>query len=148
MQLPELEAMFPTSQIALNYLEIIPSFAWHLEVFGSLRKWLYLSTSDIDMDQQWMYKADRRTKEFIDGLHYFLNVAETNKQNGFMCCLCSSRTTLHNHIFCHGFMPKYLCWTKHGEKGVMMEDNEEVDYDDAQIPIHADSVPLMMILLW
>jgi len=34
-------------------------------------------------------------------------------------------------------MPKYLCWTKHGEKGVMMEDNEEIDYDDAQIPIHA-----------
>ena len=34
-------------------------------------------------------------------------------------------------------MPKYFCWTKYGEKGVMMEDNEEVDYDDAQIPIHA-----------
>ena len=38
----------------------------------------------MQMDRQWMYKADRRTKEFIDGLHYFLNVAETNKQNGFM----------------------------------------------------------------
>ena len=36
-------------QIALNYLVIIPSFAWHVEVFGSLRKWLYLSTSDIDV---------------------------------------------------------------------------------------------------
>ena len=84
----------------------------------------------MQMDRQWMYKADRRTKEFIDGLHYFLNVAEANKQNSFMCCPClhcqnnkdySSRTTLHSHIFCHGFMPKYLCWTKHGEKGVMME---------------------------
>jgi len=100
----------------------------------------------MQMDRQWMYKADRRTKEFIDGLHYFLNIAEANKQNGFMCCPClhcqnnkdySSRTTLHSHIFRHGFMPKYLCWTKHGEKGVMMEDNEEVDYDNAQIPIHA-----------
>ena len=40
-------------------------------------------------------------------------------------------------FFRHGFMPKYLCWTKHGEKGVMMENNEEVDYDDAQILIHA-----------
>ena len=33
-----------------------------------------------------MYNADRRSKEFIDGLHYFLSVAEANKQNGFMCC--------------------------------------------------------------
>ena len=99
----------------------------------------------IQMDWQWMYKAGRRTKEFIDGLHYFLNVAEANKQNGFMCypyLHCqnnkdfSSRTTLHSHIFRHGFMPKYLCWTKHGEKSVMIEDNEEVDCDD-NFPIHA-----------
>ena len=27
-------------------------------------------------------------------------------------------------------MPKYICWTKHREKGVMMEDNEEVDCGD------------------
>ena len=33
----------------------------------------------MQMDRQWMYKADRRTKEFIDGLHYFLNVSEANK---------------------------------------------------------------------
>ena len=39
-------------------------------------------------------------------------------------------------FFTHGFMPKYFCWTKHGEKGVMMEDNEEVDCDD-NFPIHA-----------
>ena len=93
-----------------------------------------------------MYKADRRTKEFIDGLHYFLNIAEANNQNGFMCCPClhcqdnndySSRTILHGHIFRHGFMPKYLCWTKHGEEGVTMEDNEEVDCDDVNFPIHA-----------
>ena len=34
-------------------------------------------------------------------------------------------------------MPKYLCWTKHEEKGVMMEDNEEVDCDDVNFSIHA-----------
>ena len=33
-------------------------------------------------------------------------------------------------------MPKYFCWTKHGQKGVMMEDNEEVDYDN-NFSIHA-----------
>jgi len=36
------------------------------------------------MDCQWMYNADRRSQEFIDGLHYFLNVTEANKLNGFM----------------------------------------------------------------
>ena len=35
-----------------------------------------------------MYNADRRSKEFIDGLHYFLFVAEINKQNGFICYPC------------------------------------------------------------
>ena len=29
-----------------------------------------------------------------------------------------------------GFMPSYNCWTKHGEKGVVMEDNEEEEDDD------------------
>ena len=93
----------------------------------------------MQMDRQWMYKADRRTQKFIDGLHYFLNVDEANQQNGFICCPCmhcqnnkdySSRRTLHAHIFTHGFMLKYFCWTKHEEKGVMMKDNEEEDYDN------------------
>ena len=29
-----------------------------------------------------------------------------------------------------GFMSGYNCWTKHGERGVMMEDNEEKENDD------------------
>src|SRR6185295_8575494 len=41
----------------------------------------------MQMDRQWMYNADRRSKEFIDGLHYFLSVAEANKQN----VLCAAR---------------------------------------------------------
>ena len=36
-----------------------------------------------------MYNIDHRSKEFIAGVHYSLGVAETNKQNGFMCCLCA-----------------------------------------------------------
>jgi hypothetical protein len=24
-----------------------------------------------------------------------------------------------------GFMPNYICWTKHGERGVIMEEDEE-----------------------
>jgi hypothetical protein len=42
----------------------------------------------------------------------------------------SSSKILHSHIFANGFMPKYVCWTKHGEKEVIMEDNEEKDFDD------------------
>jgi Transposase family tnp2/Domain of unknown function (DUF4218)/Transposase-associated domain/Domain of unknown function (DUF4216) len=83
--------------------------------------------------------GDRRTDEFTDGLHSFLYVAEANKRNGFMCCPCricrnekdySSSQTLHVHLLQSGFMQNYNCWTKHGEKGVMMEDNEDEDDDD------------------
>jgi hypothetical protein len=27
-------------------------------------------------------------------------------------------------------MPNYICWTKHGERGVIMEEDEEVGDDD------------------
>ena len=69
----------------------------------------------------------------------FLNVVEANTRNGFMCCPChvcqnekdySSSQTLHIHLIQSGFMSGYNCWTKHGEKGVMMEDNEEEENDD------------------
>ena len=33
-----------------------------------------------------MYNADRRSQEFIQGVHSFLRVAEGNKHDGFMCC--------------------------------------------------------------
>lgn len=89
-----------------------------------------------------MYNADRRSKVFIDGLHYFLEVAKANKpENGFVCCPCfqcnnrkeyskDSWGTIHSHLFKYGFMPNYLVWTKHGELGVVMEDGEEEEEDD------------------
>ncbi|XP_014660901.1 uncharacterized protein LOC101772603, partial [Setaria italica] len=89
-----------------------------------------------------MYNADRRSKAFIDGLHYFLEVAKANKpENGFVCCPCfqcnnrkeysnDSWGTIHSHLFKYGFMPNYLVWTKHGKLGVVMEDGEEEEEDD------------------
>ena len=83
--------------------------------------------------------GDRRCAEFITGLHYFIGVAEVNNRNGFMCCPCgvcqnkkdySSSKILHTHLLRSGFMPSYNCWTKHEERGVMMEDNEEEDDDN------------------
>ena len=90
------------------------------------------------MNRQWMY-GDRRTFEYSMGLRNFLNVAKANKKNGFMCCPCivclntkdySDSKTLHLHLLEKGFMPHYNVWTKHGEIGVMMEDNEEEEDDD------------------
>ena len=91
------------------------------------------------MNRQWMY-GDRHTSEYIKGVHDFLEVAEANKQNGFMCCPCpicgntksySDRKILHSHLLYKGFMPHYNVWTRHGEIGVMMEDNEEEEDDDS-----------------
>jgi hypothetical protein len=81
-----------------------------------------------------MYNADRRSQEFIDGVHSMLRAAEANKRDGFMCCPCAicknmveypCSRTLHSHLFKSGFMPNYICWTKHGETGVVMEEGEE-----------------------
>src|SRR5688572_16234930 len=99
----------------------------------------------MQMDRQWMYNTDRQTKKFVDGLHYFLEVAKANRlENGFICCpyfQCSNKKdyshaswgTIHSHLFRYSFMPNYLVWTKHGERGVVMEDGEEEE-DDNNIP--------------
>ena len=84
--------------------------------------------------------GSRHTSEYIKSVHDFLEVAEANKQNGFMCCPCpicgnmksySDRKILHTHLLYKGFMPHYNVWTRHGEIGVMMEDNEEEEDDDS-----------------
>lgn len=35
-----------------------------------------------------IYFSTGRSKEFIDGVHYFLRVADANKHKGFICCPC------------------------------------------------------------
>ena len=94
------------------------------------------------MNRQWMY-GNRRTSEYIEGLHNFLAAAEANKHNGFMCCPCpicgntksySDTKILNTHMLYKGFMPHYNVWTKHGEIGVMMEDSEEEEDDDNYVP--------------
>jgi hypothetical protein len=89
-----------------------------------------------------MYNTDRRSQEFIDGVHYFLRVAKANKRDGFMRCPCAlcrnlkeyaSSRNIHSHLFKLGFMPKYICWTKHGEIGIIMEEGEEEQWDNDDI---------------
>ena len=93
----------------------------------------------MDARKRWMYDVDRRTSDYMAGLKTFLDVAEANKMNNFMPCPCvdcrnvkgySNIFTLHSHLIRKGFMPSYYCWSKHGERGVMMEDNEEKEDDD------------------
>jgi hypothetical protein len=90
------------------------------------------------MSWQWMY-TDRRSNEFINGMHSFIGVDEANKRNGFISCPCgiypnkkdySNSNTLHSHLLQSGFMSVYNCWTKHGERGVIMEDNEKEEDDE------------------
>ncbi|KAK1669292.1 hypothetical protein QYE76_057451 [Lolium multiflorum] len=42
----------------------------------------------------------------------------------------STSKTIHVHLLQNGFMPSYNCWTKHGERGVILEDNEEEEDSD------------------
>ena len=86
------------------------------------------------MSRQWMYMADRRSKEFMDGVHEFIEEAEKYKYGGFVRCPCkfcnnerdySSSRTINSHLFNSGFMPNYYVWTKHGERGIMLDNNEE-----------------------
>ena len=96
------------------------------------------------MNWQWMY-GNRCTSEYIEGVHNFLAVAEANKLNSFMCCSCpscgntrsySDSKTLHTHLLYKGFMPHYNVWTKHGERGVIMEDIKEEEDDDNYVPLN------------
>ena len=96
------------------------------------------------MSRHWMYNADRRSQEFMDGVHSLLHAAEANKHNGFMCCPCAvckntmeyaNLKTLYSHLFKSGFMSNYICWTKHRETGVVMKEGEEEQWGDDDILI-------------
>ena len=93
-----------------------------------------------------MYNADRRSQEFIEG--------EANKRDGFMCCTCAicknlkeyaSSRSLHSHLLKSGFMSNYICWTKHRETGVVMEEVKK--NNGAMMTFLLNMVP-SMILQW
>jgi hypothetical protein len=97
--------------------------------------------------------------EFIRGVHEFINVAKANTRNSFMCCPCvqcknekdySCSKVLHEHLFTSGFIPNYICWTKHGERGVIMEEDEEEEdgmMTTLLFVVLLNTMPLM-ILQW
>jgi hypothetical protein len=87
-----------------------------------------------------MDEPDRRSPEYIAGMQAFLEVSKANKKpKGFMCCPCSvcrndkdysDWGTLHLHLIKNIFMANYVLWTRHGERGGVMEDNEEEEYNN------------------
>ena len=84
--------------------------------------------------------GDRRTAAYRAGVHSFRDAAEANKHGGgFMFCPCvecrnekdhTSSRVIQSHLLRSGFMPGYSVWTKHGERGVMMEDGDEEENND------------------
>ena len=78
------------------------------------------------MSRQWMYMADRRSKEFIDGVHeFFIEAAEKHKYGGFVRCPCkfcknekdySSSRTIYSHLFNSGSMWNYDVKANHRTK--------------------------------
>jgi hypothetical protein len=96
----------------------------------------------MQMNRQWM-NADRQSSKYIAGMQAFLEVAKANKNpKGFMCCPCfvcrfdkdySDWGTLHLHLIKNRFIENYVLWTRHDERGVVMEENEEED-DDNNLP--------------
>ena len=50
---------------------------------------------------------------------------------------------IQSHLLRSGFMPGYNVWTKHGERGVMMEDGDEEENNDdnyrSMFPEYADT---------
>ena len=97
--------------------------------------------------------GNRRASGFREGVRSFLVVAEANKRrDGFICCPCpecrnekdyTSSRVIQSHLLRSGFMSVYNVWTKHGERGVMMEDGDEEENDDdnyrSMFPKYADT---------
>ena len=94
-----------------------------------------------------MYNADRRSMEFINGVHEFINAAKKhNKHGAFFHCPCricnnkknySSTRTIHSHLFQNGLMPNHNVWTEHGKRGTMLKNDDEKE--EKSIPDFADN---------
>src|SRR5437762_13632005 len=80
-----------------------------------------------------------------DGPRSSLTMSKSHKSKGFICCPCfdcknqkehSSTGPIHSHFLRRGFMPKYIFWTKHGEEGIILEnDEEEEGGNDASLDV-------------
>jgi hypothetical protein len=75
----------------------------------------------------WMYNTARTSSTFINGLKSFLEVAEANRVrvgDQMIWCPCMSCKNfklvescdiIQHHLISNGFVPRYTCWSRHGE---------------------------------
>ena len=98
---------------------------------------MYINELRTQMSRQWMYNANRCSMEFIDGVHELKEAAKKHKYGGFIHCPCkfcknekdySSWRIIHSHLLNSGFIPNYYVWTKHWERGIMLDNNEEEEH--------------------
>ena len=75
---------------------------------------MYINVLWTQMSRQWMYMADRRSKEFIDGVHEFIEAAEKHKYGGFVRCpsivTCSIVVSCRTNMFGPSMEKEELCW--------------------------------------
>ncbi|KAK9049104.1 hypothetical protein SSX86_031930 [Deinandra increscens subsp. villosa] len=80
------------------------------------------------MDRKdWMYQIGRASETYAKGIESFLEVAKANRLNvgakyiWCPCMICKNFKRFENiqdiefHLLKNGFMPRYTCWSKHGE---------------------------------
>ena len=81
---------------------------------------MYINVLWTQMSRQWMYMADRRskefTKEFMDSVHEFIEAAEKHKYDGFVHCPCKFYKNEKDYSSSR---------TKHGERGIELDNNVE-----------------------
>ena len=116
---------------------------------------MYINELRTQMSRQWMNNANRRSMEFIDGVHELKEAAKKHKYGGFIDCPCkfcknekdfSSSITIHSYLFNSGFMLNYYVWTKYGEREIMLDNNEE---EEDRIPDFAANYgAFFMTLQW
>ena len=92
---------------------------------------VYVDTRLMLINEMWTQMS---SMEFIDGVYEFIKVAENHKYGGSVPCPCknyknekdcSSSRTIHSNLISSGFMPNYYVWTKHGESGIMLDNNKK-----------------------
>ena len=92
------------------------------------------------MDREtWMYKSEHASTEYLDGLKYFLKVAEDHRVNegqSHIWCPCRNCQNcklfydlkiIQEHLIISGFMYGYTLWSRHGE---LLADRNIVDTEN------------------
>ena len=94
------------------------------------------------MDRRWIYEADRREREFFNGVTSFVKAAmayKSKQMTDYIYCPCvdcknekqfSNIEAIRAHLIRRGFKAGYTCWTEHGEHETVHEGQETEEGED------------------